>query len=373
MTDAGVSRFPSLEYLFYLLSILYGGGMKVRGACYQKGFFKSRTLPCMVISVGNITVGGTGKTPMALYICRLVQRLGYRVAVVSRGYKGNAEKKGGVVSNGQSVLMGPEDAGDEPFMMATQLEKIPVLVGQDRFAAGMLAIEAFHPDVIVLDDAFQHLRMDRDLDFVLLDNHSPFGNSHLIPRGTLREPLSALFRADAFILTRLDPADTAAFDQVKIMAEDRPVFRSCHLPGISRVIRGKTDAPRAASGQLKPYTLESLKQYRVFAFSGVAQNDDFKSSLIRLGLDVRGFSGFPDHYFYSDEELEMIFNAAKGVNSEVIITTGKDFVRIADRIQWPLDVVVLNIETSFGHDTDAFHHFMESRLAGSGKLKPRGE
>jgi len=248
-----------------------------------------------------------------------------------------------------------------------------VLVGQDRFAVGMLAIEAFHPDVIVLDDAFQHLRIDRDLDLVLLDNRNPFGNSHLIPRGTLREPLSALFRANAFVLTRFDIGDTAAFDRVKMMAEDRPVFRSCHLPGIYRVIRGKTDAPRAATGQSEPYDLESLKQYRVFAFSGVAQNDDFKSSLTRLGLDVRGFSGFPDHYVYSDEELEMIFNAAKGVKSEVVITTEKDFVRIADRIQWPLDVVVLNIETSFGHDTDAFHHFIESRLAGSGKLKPSGE
>ena len=193
-----------LGYFLSMASKIYGGGVKLRQKLYQKGLVKSKRLPCMVISVGNLSVGGTGKTPMTIYLANLIQDFGNKAVVISRGYKGRAEKAGGIVSDGKVLLMGPETAGDEPYMMAVKLKNVPVIVGKNRFEAGMLAVRTFKPEVLVLDDAFQHLKLERDLDLVLLDCQRPFGNGHMLPRGIMREPVSALSRADALILTRSD-------------------------------------------------------------------------------------------------------------------------------------------------------------------------
>jgi len=174
---------PILHFLLMFLSMLYGFAVKLRTILYDKKIVKSRKLPCAVISIGNLTVGGTGKTPMTIYIAKLLKGLGYQPAVISRGYKGLAENKGGVVSDRQKVILSPEFAGDEPFMMAQNLKEIPVLVGADRFQIGMTAVTQFSLDVIILDDAFQHRRLYRDLDIVLVDDKSLFGNGYLLPRG----------------------------------------------------------------------------------------------------------------------------------------------------------------------------------------------
>ncbi len=204
MTDEGKSRLLSFESFLFVISLLYGGVVKLREFFYKKKMLKSERLPCKVISVGNVTVGGTGKTPMTIYVAELLNRLGYKVAILSRGYKGGAEKTGGIVSDGRTIFMEPDMSGDEPFMLAAKLKNTPVIVGKNRFEAGMLAIKKFKPDIIVLDDAFQHLKLVRDINLVLSDCRRPFGNTHMLPRGTLREPLSALLRGDAFILTRSD-------------------------------------------------------------------------------------------------------------------------------------------------------------------------
>jgi tetraacyldisaccharide 4'-kinase len=148
-----------LELFMFGLSIIYGAVLKIRASGYKRGLLRSKKLPCKVISVGNITAGGTGKTPMTVFLARRIHQMGYRAAVISRGYRGRAEKSGGIVSNGREIFMGPQLAGDEPFMMATRLKtiEVPVLVGQDRYRSGLLALDKFNPDVIVLDDGFQHL------------------------------------------------------------------------------------------------------------------------------------------------------------------------------------------------------------------------
>ncbi len=231
-------------FLFFLhsISVIYGLVVGLRSFLYDKGVFKARRLPCRVISIGNLTVGGTGKTPMTLYVAQLVKDLGCRPVVISRGYKGLAEKKGGIVSDGETVFLDPDVAGDEPFMMARKLKGIPVIVGARRYQAGMRAVDKFSPDVIVLDDAFQHRQLCRDTDLVLIDDKSYLGNEHLLPRGALRESVAGLFRADAFVLTRSGKNPTSTRKRIEIMVPGKPVFQSSHRPYILGVVKsGKID------------------------------------------------------------------------------------------------------------------------------------
>jgi len=205
MNEEGNGCFLSFRSFLCAVSYCYGGAVQLREALYRKGMLPSKRLPCIVVSVGNLSAGGTGKTPMTIYITELFRSFGYKTVVISRGYKGGAESTGGVVSNGQAILMDPDMAGDEPYMMANLLSHVPVLVGRNRFRIGLMAIKEFSPDVIVLDDAFQHLQLERDMDLVLLDEQRPLGNTYLLPRGLLREPVSALLRGHTFIFTRADP------------------------------------------------------------------------------------------------------------------------------------------------------------------------
>jgi tetraacyldisaccharide 4'-kinase len=320
-------------------SVIYGWGVKLRTMLYQQGILKARKLPCVVISIGNITAGGTGKTPMTIYLTTLLKKLGYSVAIVSRGYRGKAEKQGGIVSNGSEILMTPEEAGDEPFMMAQILKDVPVLVGGNRFASGMTAIRQFKPDIIVLDDAFQHLRLHRDINLVLLDSRNPFGNGYMLPKGRLREPLSALDRADAFILTR--SGSNVLRNSLSLLK--RPIFRSVHVPRIRK---------------------NEINHRRVFAFSGIADNQDFLQTIRTLGGEIVGFKGFADHYPYSLRDLEDISASAKTVQAEMLVTTEKDHARIADNIRaLQPDLAVIGIDISFKSDALEFEAFIQRRIA----------
>lgn len=366
MRDEGNTRFLSFESFLFVISLLYWGIIKLRNFLYKKEILKSGRLPCKVISVGNVTVGGTGKTPMTIYMTELLNRLGYKVVILSRGYKGGAEKTGGIVSDGRTIFMEPDMAGDEPFMLAEKLKNTPVIVGKNRLEAGMLAVEKFKPDIIVLDDAFQHLKLARDINLVLLDSHRPFGNTHILPRGTLREPLSALLRGDAFILTRSDSPPLNPYDLPGLpfsrtdLIGNKPVFRSFHVPYICNVVRQNPVAsgyPVSVS-----YDAEFLKNRNVFAFSGIAKNDDFQRTLEAFGCRITGFLKFPDHYQYSDNDLSEIFHSTQELNADAIITTEKDYVRLVRRITWPIDLVVISIKISFGDDDDAFTRFIAQSL-----------
>ncbi|MDQ1330137.1 MAG: tetraacyldisaccharide 4-kinase, partial [Thermodesulfobacteriota bacterium] len=218
---------PFLQgFLLLVLSFLYGIPVKAREVLYRKKIFKQKRLPCKVISIGNITVGGTGKTPMTVYLAEMLAGLGRKIVVISRGYRGRAEKNGGVVSNGREILMGPDESGDEPFMMAAMLNNIPVRVGQNRYNAGLLAIRNFNPDIILLDDGFQHRKLFRDIDLLLLDSRRPFGNSRLLPRVVLREPAVSIKRSDAFILTRTSSDKAQTRNRKNTESKTQPFFES---------------------------------------------------------------------------------------------------------------------------------------------------
>ncbi|MBW2575046.1 MAG: tetraacyldisaccharide 4'-kinase [Deltaproteobacteria bacterium] len=364
MTAGGESRSLFFKSFLFAISIGYGGLVKLRENLYKKGFLQSKRLPCTVISIGNITVGGSGKTPMTIYMAELIKHLGYGVAIISRGYKGQAEKIGGVVCDGRMICMGPDEAGDEPFMISERLKTVPVIVGQNRFKAGILAIKEFKPDVLLLDDAFQHLKLNRDIDLVLLDSKKPFGNTYLFPRGTLRETASALLRGDAVIFTRSGVGKLAALDQIKRIVPKKPIFHSFHTPYIYKIITGNSLQSPDRLNISSMYDFDIFKRKRVFAFSGIASNDDFRRTIESFRCELENFLGFPDHHPYSNRELDEIVKSAMDLSAEFIFTTEKDYVRIAHKIKWPIDLVVIGIEISFGENDIAFKSFIKSRLQG---------
>lgn len=337
---------------------IFGLLIRLRAWCYRNRLFKIHRMPCIVISIGNITSGGTGKTPMTLYVAELLQRLGYRSAILSRGYKGGAEKGGGIVSDGQNLLMTPEEAGDEPFMMARALENIPVLVGRDRVASGRLAVSRFAPDVLLLDDGFQHRRIFRDIDIVLLDSARPFGNRFLLPRGSLREPPDALTRADAIIFTRWHGGLPEATTRLPESVKARPVFRSRHVPCIHH------RPPDAAGSQQTEEKLDlpDLKGARIFAFSAIADNKDFHRVLTELGCKTVGTAEFSDHHAYRPPELEDIGREAASLKAKFLVTTQKDLSKLPQDTPWPLPLVVLGVLPSFIEGNGGFDGFLKNAV-----------
>jgi tetraacyldisaccharide 4'-kinase len=320
---------------------------------YERGILKRKRLPCKVISVGNITVGGTGKTPVTLYIAELLKHMGLKVGVISRGYGGRAERKGGIVTDGETVRMKPHEAGDEPYLMALKLKGIPVVVGKDRVQTGRLALSMFGSDVLLLDDGFQHVRLERDIDLLLLDAANPFGNGHLLPRGILREPLSQLGRADAFVLTEsgTGTTPTGASSNLQRIPAGRPVFRGTRIPD-----------QLVGHGKDVTYPLDFLKDRKLLAFSGIARNESFREMLAKLGSDIVEFLSFPDHYYYSDEDLRSIAESGESLGAEFLVTTEKDYVRIHDSQTKPLNLLILKMVISFGDDAGGLEEYMRRSL-----------
>jgi tetraacyldisaccharide 4'-kinase len=352
--DGNGSAFPSpLKSALGACSFVYQLAATLRMHLYGEGILKRERLPCKVISVGNITVGGTGKTPVTLYIADLLKRMGLKVAVISRGYGGRAEKRGGIVSDGETVKMKPDEAGDEPYLMALKLKGVPVVVGRDRVRTGRLALRMFGSDVLLLDDGFQHVRLKRDIDLLLLDAANPFGNGHLLPRGILREPLSQLGRADAFVLTQSGTGTTSpeALSYFQRIAAGRPIFGGARIPD-----------QLVGNGDGETYPLDFLKDRKLLAFSGIARNESFREMLARLGGNIVEFLSFPDHYCYSDEDLRSIAGLGDSQGAEFLITTEKDYVRIRESQKKLFNLLVLKMVISFGADTGGIEEYIRRSL-----------
>ncbi|MGD8702936.1 MAG: tetraacyldisaccharide 4'-kinase [Desulfosarcina sp.] len=344
--NSAPSALFSLETVLLLLSWVYGAVVRVRTRLYQSGVLPSKTLPCHVISVGNIVAGGTGKTPMTIFVAQRIRDLGYRVVVISRGYRGRMQASGGIVSDGRTILRGPEDAGDEPYLIARTLKNIPVVVGRRRYLAGLLAVDRFKPDVIVLDDAFQHMHLKRDLDLVLLDSRSPFGNGYLLPRGVLREPPSALRRAQVLILTRSKPSKAPPFSHA--LLERLPVYHTRHHPVIRKMA---TSTERI---QTDTSDIAFLRDKKVVAFSGLAENRRFFDTLQGAGCRLMRTVAFADHQRYTAGDLDRIVSASNKTGADVVATTFKDYVKIQHFKNLPSALAVVDVDIELIGDEAGF-------------------
>ncbi len=356
MQQPGRSPVFSVASLLWLFSTGYGAGVKLRRSMYRSGVMHSKAIPCKVISVGNLTLGGTGKSPMTVFLAQRIQQMGYRVAVCSRGYGGRASRRGGVVSDGRRLLMTSEDAGDEPVMMAAKMEGVPVVIGKDRYDAGLMAVNRFKVDVLVLDDAFQHLRLKRDINLLLMDSRHPFGNGHLFPRGELREPDSAIIDGDAIVFTRSCHAGRGGGKVSGLKLDGRyrglPQFNAQHTPVLYRFTDGR-------KSRVYP---EEVGGLRVLAFSGIAKNRHFKETLADLRMDLTGFLGFPDHYPYTDDDIRQINDRRSKGGAEYIVTTEKDMTRIHHLIGPGQMWLAVGIDISFSEDDEAFTEFIKNRI-----------
>lgn len=297
--------------LLYAASLAYGLGVRARLFSYRSGIFPTHRIPAKVVSVGNLTVGGTGKTPVTIFLAEFFRRDGKRVAVLSRGYGGSARGVS-VVSDTEGVLMGPAEAGDEPYLMAARLPGVPVVVSPDRVKAGLFALERFSPHVIILDDAFQHVRLERDINIVLMDSKEGFGNGYLLPRGVLREPVSGLKRAD-FALVKGGKPEGRTLELLREHSVPYIVF-SYRPDSLYDVDSGRELA------------LESLRGQKVVAVSGIAKPGSFLNSLDELGCVVSSSLEFPDHHSYTDADSSAIAEKARG--ADLVVTTEKDGVKL---------------------------------------------
>lgn len=340
----------NLYFLGRPFSPLYSATMRLRSSLYRRRVFRRYKMKVPVISIGNLTMGGTGKTPIVSYLATFLQGQGYRPAIISRGYGGAAGNKVNVVSDGKELFLDAQQAGDEPRLLAETLPGIPVLTGIVRALPCNHAIDTLGCDILLLDDGFQHLAVDRDINLVLFSAESLAGNSRVFPGGDLREPVSALRRCDAFLLTGTTASNRERANRFAILLQRRfpqtPVFFSSYTAGAAKEASGDQTVPLAAL----PTPL--------YGFCGIARPEAFHQSLIDQGITLSGFNGLRDHQPYTPRLLRQIHKEALDCGARGIITTAKDMVKVKNHA-FPLPLFSLQMLT---HVDDALKSFILERL-----------
>jgi tetraacyldisaccharide 4'-kinase len=308
----------SLEVLAIIVSPLYVFVSAIRNRLYDEGFFSTESLPVPVVSVGNITFGGTGKTPFVIYLCRLLKEEGYRPAVLTRGYA----SKGGDAPRFVPTEGGyRKGCGDEPAMIASILKEIPVIVSPDRIAAAKLALDELVIDLFLLDDGFQHRRLERDMDILLIDSQRPFGTLGLLPGLTLRESPAGVNRADLVVLTQCRPEleEYRAEETVRNFNEEAPILHALSFGSCFRTI----DEDVLVSA-------DDIRGNRVIGLSGIANPWRFFNDLRRFGALLCGEFVFEDHHDFTQEEIDRIVSRTLDEEAEAVVTTQKDAVRLEE-------------------------------------------
>ncbi len=334
------------------LAPLYSALMLARARGYRRGWLSSHALPVPVISVGNLLLGGTGKTPLVLYLARMLQEHGWRPAIISRGYGGRARNRVNVISDGEQLLLPAAEAGDEPRLLAESLPGVPVLTGVVRHLPASAAV-AMGADVLVLDDGFQHLAVRRDVDLVLFNADRLAGNSRVFPGGELREPISALNRASAFVLTAVN---THNQERALLFAEllqrkfpGKPVYLARYLADDALVAQADGPPQSASLKRLQSGLADSL-----YAFCGIAGPGSFFRSLAELALHPLGTCALPDHHPYTDRQLQRLCAKAQDCGAKALITTEKDLVKIGPlAARLPLPVYALRMRVVMDEPFDS--------------------
>jgi len=354
-------RATTVRTLLYGMSKVFQGIVKARKFLYDVRILRDTTLGIQVIAVGNITAGGTGKTPVVEKFARELQDQGRKVAILSRGYRSKPPPlrrrlinkilfredatPPRVVSDGKSLLLDSETAGDEPYMLASNLKDVVVLVDKDRVKSGRYAIQKFGCDILLLDDGFQYWKLrGRRKDIVLVDCQQPFGNEHMLPRGTLREPPPHLARASVIFLTKSD-GNTAELR--KRIAKYNPTA------GIIECVHHPLYFEDVFTGER--HGLEFLQGKRVASFSAIAQPESFEQGLAKLGADLVYTKSFADHHRFTQQEVLNAINRSKKRQAEMIITTQKDAVRFPKIDRRDLPIYFMRVEIKILSGAKDFH------------------
>ncbi|MGA3170287.1 MAG: tetraacyldisaccharide 4'-kinase [Chthoniobacteraceae bacterium] len=333
LEDRKGKRAAVLRAMLYALSYLYRGIVQLRLWLYRNRLMRERTLGCLVISIGNLTVGGTGKTPVVEKFARALQAGGRRVAILSRGYKSKklpllrrlwhaltnrAPYQPRIVSDGRSILLDSRMAGDEPYMLAVNLKDVIVLVDKNRVASGLYAIEEMGCDTLLLDDGMQFLRLKHRLEIVLVDRQAPFGNEHLLPRGTLREPPGNLRRASYIFVTKSTGiGNEELIKRIRKYNRTAEIIECAHQPQyLEHVLTGER------------LPLEWLRGRHVGALSAIAAPKSFEDGLKRLGAKVELTRQFADHHRFTEREVTGFLKRCGNRALDAVITTEKDYVRL---------------------------------------------
>lgn len=352
------SLLVPFSYIFWII-------IDLRIWLYRKRILRSQSLGCHVIVVGNLTMGGTGKTPVAEYLAKLLLSMGRKPAIISRGYKRRDASKGGrfwrwlthapelppsVVSDGERLLMDSEHAGDEPYMLAKNLKHVAVVVDRDRVKAGNYAIKKLGADVLILDDGYQYLKLKPTLRIALVDRGNPFGNEFLLPRGILREPISHLDRAGCMLLTKSNGMKDPDLIRTLQQANPTACFAECrHAPCYLESQEGGKRLP-----------LESLRGKHVAIFCGIASPDHFETFIQSLGAMITYRKRYLDHHRFTETELASIDERAR--QADFLITTEKDVVRITPDFQFHTPLYYLRVEVNFLQNEQGFRSLIAETL-----------
>ena len=354
------TRATLVRGVLYACSKLFQVAIKIRRFLYNVRILRDSTLGVQVIAIGNLTVGGTGKTPVVEKFARELRDQGRNVAILSRGYRSKPTPMHQwllnklllrddttpprVVSDGKSLLLDSEMAGDEPYMLASNLKDVVVLVDKDRVKSGRFAIEKFGCDTLLLDDGFQYWKLrGRRQDIVLIDRQKPFGNERLLPRGTLREPPSHLARANTIFITKSDGKTEDLRRRIALLNPTAGIIECIHHPlYLEDVFTGVR------------VNLEDLKGRKVASLSGIAQPESFEQSLVDLGAKLVYSKRFADHHRFTQQEIINAINRGKKRQAETIITTQKDAVRFPKIDRRDLPIYFMRVEIKILSGADGF-------------------
>ncbi|MCX8011829.1 MAG: tetraacyldisaccharide 4'-kinase [Desulfobacterota bacterium] len=328
-----------------LFSFFYRGVVALRQNAYKSGLLYSEKVALPIVSIGNITVGGTGKTPTAIYLARILQEQGKKVGILARGYKGMASDKVNVVSDGQKLYLGPREAGDEPFLIAQKLPAVVVLTGKNRLRAAKVAQTNFGVDVAILDDGFQHLCLKRDLDIIIVDGENPWGNNYLLPRGSLREPPTGIKRADIILVNQKPGIDWMKVEiMIRKFNSTSPIFTLRYIPAELVSLNSQENLP-----------LNYLQGKEINVLAGLARPARFISLLNEMGIKIKDVFLFPDHHFYYSGDLARI---DKNIS---LVTTEKDGVKLKELNLLDREILVLKIEPRI-EPKEKFYYFLKKYL-----------
>ncbi len=331
-----------LSGLLKPVSAAFLAGSYCRIMSYNLGLLKQKHFAQPVISVGNLTVGGTGKTPIVVDICQRLSDSGHKVGILSRGYKRLSRASSVIVSAGQGPITSCADAGDEPYMMALSCPQAVVIVGASRTTAAAMAIQDHGCDILILDDGFQHFPMSRDTDIVLIDYNDDLLKDSLLPSGRLREPVSALVRAHWIVITKVPDV----FDEEKL-EQVRSLLSSASPSATITACRFEPSALTPFGCQEVALSPSALAQTKVLAFCGIARPENFQAELESLGAEVVGQRSFGDHHWYTAQDIASLKSLAQSTQAEMLVTTEKDAVRLSSQLVGDLPIATLKLKCAW--------------------------